>query len=198
MKYIIPSLLFTFITFQSFSEEFVISLEKNGILSWTNSISNAVYQIEWKSSLNDGEWRTDSPFEHFASNSDVITNNIPMFFRVTAKDAEDIYREDKLRFYDNTYLITFKAADKADGQTVRDLLDCHNRNADYEALSMSHHFRTIPNIDELIGKICANTTNDISSYINSLTQSSEIIVINVMEPTFDEFIAHTKTKQESL
>lgn len=181
----------------SFGEEFVISLEGNGDLSWTNSVSNAIYQIEWKSSL-DGEWRTDSPFERIESNSDVITNSIPRFFRVTAKDEEDVYREDKLRFYENTYIVTFKATDKANGQTVSDLLDLKHENEDRSTYDKTHHFRTVANVDELIGKTCVNSEAGITGYINALTNSSEIIFIDVIEPTFDEFIDYTKTAQESL
>jgi hypothetical protein len=84
MKPIVYILTLIFIASTSLAGEFKVFIEQSGSLSWTNSVSNAYYQIEWKSDLNDN-WRTGNPFLPIHSNSNSISTPIPMYFRVVAK-----------------------------------------------------------------------------------------------------------------
>ena len=104
---------------------------------------------------------------------------------------------DPTRFYENTYIVTFKASDPKNGQTVKDLLDCLHRNMG-NAYDKTHHFRTIVKNNELIGKICVNSKSGIDKFVENLTKSKEIIFIECTKPSLAEFIEHTKTKQEEL
>jgi hypothetical protein len=65
-------------------EEFRIKALSDGILSWTNPLSNAVYQIEWAPRLNDATWTTDWP-QNLTGTGAVLHVEVPQFFRVTGK-----------------------------------------------------------------------------------------------------------------
>ena len=94
MKYIILTISLLISAF-SYAEDFTLSIESSGTLSWSNSVSNAVYNIEWASELGK-EWRSDNPFERIHSSSNHIVVPIPMYFRVVARDANQIQCWDNL------------------------------------------------------------------------------------------------------
>jgi hypothetical protein len=64
------------------------SLRENGRLTWTNSVSNATYRVEWAGSLA-GPWQPFSALTNLdsivASNTSV-TVTVPMFYRVVWTD----------------------------------------------------------------------------------------------------------------
>jgi hypothetical protein len=63
----------------------ITSFDHNGNLTWTNSVSNATYRIEWSPSLKDG-WNTNSPFEAISGTGFVMSAKVPMFYRVMVVD----------------------------------------------------------------------------------------------------------------
>ncbi len=84
MRSIVSILTLIILATTSAAEEFKVFIEQSGSLTWTNSVSNAYYQVEWKSDLND-EWRTDNPFLPINSASNSVSAPIPMYFRVVAR-----------------------------------------------------------------------------------------------------------------
>jgi len=63
-------------------------LNRNGELTWTNSVSNATYRVEWAGSLA-GAWQ---PFSVLTNSDSVtaantsVTVTVPMFYRVVWTD----------------------------------------------------------------------------------------------------------------
>jgi hypothetical protein len=66
-----------------------VSIEHHGALTWSNSDSNSIFQVEWASELGK-EWRTDNPFERIHSSSNSVKTALPMFFRVVRKNSTGI------------------------------------------------------------------------------------------------------------
>lgn len=64
------------------------SLNRNGLLTWTNSVSNATYRVEWAGSI-EGPWNPFSALTNLdsivASNT-TVTATVPMFYRVVWTD----------------------------------------------------------------------------------------------------------------
>ena len=63
----------------------ITSFDTNGRLTWTNSVSNATYRIEWSPSLQ-SPWQTNSPFNLIQGTSTVMAAEVPMFYRVVWVD----------------------------------------------------------------------------------------------------------------
>lgn len=57
----------------------------NGQICWSNTLPNAVYDVEWRASLTRGDWsnRIDS-LNNISSTDSVIRVDVPQFYRVTA------------------------------------------------------------------------------------------------------------------
>jgi len=65
------------------------SLDRNGNLTWTNSVSNATYRVEWTSSPT-GVWQDFNALTNLLSlhaTSTVVTVQVPMLYRVVWTDA---------------------------------------------------------------------------------------------------------------
>jgi len=65
------------------------SLDRNGQLTWTNSVSNATYRVEWSGSLA-GPWQNFTALTNLNSipaTNTSVTVTVPMFFRVVWTDA---------------------------------------------------------------------------------------------------------------
>jgi hypothetical protein len=73
---------------QASAQVTIDSLNRNGELTWTNSVSNATYRVEWAGSLA-GPWQPFSVLTNLdsitASNTSV-TVTVPMFYRVVWTD----------------------------------------------------------------------------------------------------------------
>src|SRR6266536_1064733 len=84
------------------AEVVITSLNPNGELTWTNSVSSATYRVEWASSAS-GPWATFDALTNlssvFATNTSV-TVKLPMFYRVVWTDAPPYAGLYDLREYD--------------------------------------------------------------------------------------------------
>ena len=66
-------------------EPIIDTIDSNGTLSWSDSVSGGVYRIEWASSLND-HW-TDKPITSFLISTGTTSSiKIPMFYRIIRTD----------------------------------------------------------------------------------------------------------------
>jgi len=67
----------------------ITSLDKNGELTWTNSVSNATYRVEWASSVA-GPWQKFDALTNLmllSATSPAVTVKVPMLYRVVWLDA---------------------------------------------------------------------------------------------------------------
>ena len=80
--------------------------ESGGHLVWTNGTSNAVYQVEWASSLESNDWSaTWDTLTGIRSDSEFISVAIPRFFRVSARQYNEVVdRTECYRLYSNALL----------------------------------------------------------------------------------------------
>jgi hypothetical protein len=88
----IYSILLVCLQTSSFGQTSVItSLQSNGVITWTNSVSNAIYRIEWASTLN-GSWQSSwDSLRNIATDTNLSTSaSVPMFYRVTMIPEADI------------------------------------------------------------------------------------------------------------
>jgi len=72
----------------SAAELYIDSLSRNGLLTWTNSVSNATYRVEWAGSLN-GPWMQFDALtnlDSIAASNTTVTVTVPMFYRVVWTD----------------------------------------------------------------------------------------------------------------
>lgn len=63
----------------------ITSFTGNGVLSWTNGLPDAVYEVQWSASLADGEvaWTNDwSQLRDIQGTQSVFSVSVPMFYRV--------------------------------------------------------------------------------------------------------------------
>jgi len=67
------------------AEELKIDSFSGGQITWSNTVPNAVYQVEWRASLTRGDWSNciDS-LGGITSTDTVIHVDVPQFYRVTA------------------------------------------------------------------------------------------------------------------
>jgi hypothetical protein len=72
----------------SFAQEpTIVSFERNGVLSWTNTPLEGEYTIEWASGLTN-EWRSDwSGLYGIAATNQEYSVEVPMFFRVRLSEC---------------------------------------------------------------------------------------------------------------
>jgi hypothetical protein len=78
----------------------------DGQISWSNTVPNAVYQVEWRNALSRGGWtnRTDSLVGIMSTNP-VIHVEVPQFYRVTATSyPEETNSEACYQMYSNALL----------------------------------------------------------------------------------------------
>ncbi|VGO11833.1 hypothetical protein PDESU_00380 [Pontiella desulfatans] len=69
------------------SEDLVItSFDENGVLEWSSNYSNGFYQVQWASTL-DGEWYTDFPYNNIENTNEVMSVQVPRFYRVVWKEG---------------------------------------------------------------------------------------------------------------
>ncbi len=67
----------------------ITSLTSGGILTWTNSVTNATYRVEWAGTA-DGPWQRFDALTNLTSlsaTSNVVTVQVPMLYRVVWLDA---------------------------------------------------------------------------------------------------------------
>ncbi|HVV71839.1 MAG TPA: hypothetical protein VHI52_10130, partial [Verrucomicrobiae bacterium] len=67
---------------------FIESLNRDGRLTWTNSVSNATYRVEWSGSLS-GPWNdfnTLTNLNSLAATNTRVSVRVPMFYRVVWTD----------------------------------------------------------------------------------------------------------------
>jgi hypothetical protein len=66
----------------------ITSFNQNGELTWTNSVSNATYRVEWASSAT-GPWNKFDALTNLtllSATTNVVTVKVPMFYRVVWMD----------------------------------------------------------------------------------------------------------------
>jgi hypothetical protein len=89
MKFISTLIIAAVLAFPAFAADLVItSLTVNGQLTWTNSISNANYRVEWASSAA-GPWQSFNALtnlDSIAASNTTMTVSVPMFYRVVWTD----------------------------------------------------------------------------------------------------------------
>ncbi|MDF7809554.1 carboxypeptidase-like regulatory domain-containing protein [Pontiellaceae bacterium B12219] len=74
----------------SHSEDLVItSFDKDGTLEWSSDYTNGSYQIQWASNL-DGEWHTNFPYSNIQNTNEIMSVQVPRFFRVVWKEGYSI------------------------------------------------------------------------------------------------------------
>ena len=67
----------------------ITSFNRNGELTWTNSVANATYRVEWASSA-EGPWNKFDALTNLtllSATTNVVTVKVPMFYRVVWLDA---------------------------------------------------------------------------------------------------------------
>ena len=67
----------------------ITSFDHNGSLTWTNSLSNAVYQVQWANSVT-GAWtnfQALAKLDSIQTTDKVLTATVPMFYRVAAQQT---------------------------------------------------------------------------------------------------------------
>src|ERR1051325_9316585 len=84
--------LFALASTAAWAGEIVItSFPGNGTLTWTNSVSNATYRVEWAQSLTN-QWQSFDALTNLNSisaTSRVVTVEVPMVYRVVWTDAPE-------------------------------------------------------------------------------------------------------------
>ena len=82
----LQTFLFLFIITTVSAVNIEINSFSDGVVSWSNSLTNAVYQIEWASSLDRQDW-TDgwSKQENLTSTNTSLQSTVPLFYRISGK-----------------------------------------------------------------------------------------------------------------
>lgn len=78
----------------------ITSFDRNGALTWTNAVSNAVYQVQWAGSVT-GPWtnfQSLAALDAIRATNHLTTVGVPMFYRVVA-DQESASRKGGLYRY---------------------------------------------------------------------------------------------------
>ena len=72
------------------AQEIVVE-QSGGRLTWNNALSNAVYQVEWSSSLDSNDWTSSwEALTGLRSDGETFTASIPRFFRVSARQYHEV------------------------------------------------------------------------------------------------------------
>lgn len=83
------------------SDLLIDSIDRNGNLTWTNTVSNAVYQVQWASAVT-GPWtnfQALASLDTISPTGSVTTVAVPVFFRVAAAQPEPTVRPDGVYRY---------------------------------------------------------------------------------------------------
>ena len=103
MKYFWLLLFGGVIALTTVAAELVItSFNPNGELTWTNSVSNATYRVEWAGSAT-GPWTNFDALTNLtllSATNNSVTVEVPMFYRVVWSDAPAYAGTYELREYD--------------------------------------------------------------------------------------------------
>ena len=77
--------LLMFLSLPAFAQE-ITAVIGNGVVSWTNGLTNGIYEVQWAPSLETGVvWRTDwIPLQSIQGTQAVFQASVPMFYRVKA------------------------------------------------------------------------------------------------------------------
>src|SRR5437660_4759745 len=81
----------------------ITSFPGNATLTWTTSVSNATYRVEWAGSVT-GPWQSFDALTKLTSisaTSSVVTVQVPMFYRVVWTDAPEPAGEYLYKGYDS-------------------------------------------------------------------------------------------------
>jgi hypothetical protein len=85
------------------AELVIVSLDRHGELTWTNSVSNATYRVEWASSVA-GPWQKFDALTNLtllSATSQAVTVKVPMLYRVVWLDALSPFGVWDYRGYDS-------------------------------------------------------------------------------------------------
>lgn len=88
------------------AEDLKIDSFSGGQIVWSNTVPDAVYQIEWRAALTRGDWsnRTDS-LRNITSTNSLIQIDVPQFYRVTATSyIEETNSDACYQMYSNALL----------------------------------------------------------------------------------------------
>ncbi len=85
MKHLVLATVFTFVGVTSgYAADVEIGSLSDGVLTWSNTLYNAVYQVEWASSLLSGDWtNTWAGQRNLASTNPTLQVSVPLFYRVS-------------------------------------------------------------------------------------------------------------------
>lgn len=88
------------------AQELRIESLTDGQLAWSNNQPNAVYEVEWRSSLTHGDWTNAlNSLSPITSTDAVIQVDVPQFFRVTATTYLEETNSDRCyQMYSNALL----------------------------------------------------------------------------------------------
>ena len=82
--------LVTMLTLSLHAEELrITSLDDNGLLTWSNRLTNASYQVEWTSSLTE-PWQTNPPSTVVTTTNVVMPLTTSMYFRIVWLDPPSL------------------------------------------------------------------------------------------------------------
>jgi len=71
----------------------ILSFETDGMLSWTNALSNATYQVEWASTPT-GAWHASWSVPGLVANTAGVTMvDVPMYYRIASAPRQDFVTE---------------------------------------------------------------------------------------------------------
>lgn len=70
----------------------IMALSGNGVLSWTNALTDGVYEVEWTTSIApDAVWVNDwNQLRHIQGTQQVFSVSVPMFYRVKGVSYPEI------------------------------------------------------------------------------------------------------------
>ena len=90
MKIITAYIVFFAICASLYAEELQItSFHSNGVLTWSNRVSNAQYRVEWATTPS-SPWQTNAPIFDISATAKVTSIEVPMFYRVVWVDAPPV------------------------------------------------------------------------------------------------------------
>ena len=67
----------------------VTAFHSNGVLTWSNRVSNAQYRVEWATTPS-SPWQSNAPIFNITATSNVTSIDVPMYYRVVWVDAPSV------------------------------------------------------------------------------------------------------------
>ena len=67
----------------------ITAFHSNGVLTWSNRVSNAQYRVEWATTPTN-PWQTNAPVFDIISTSSVTSIDVPMYYRVVWIDPPPV------------------------------------------------------------------------------------------------------------